>query len=402
MLSPIPTAALLPAEGGARTRSLLKAMVTSAPDEDSRRIVVDQLEAFGLDAVSLVHNHGTQIVILPRGMKPEEAVAKYHLDEDDARSLKSSTAGLYSGSGNTMYLREDMLSEGFSARISAFIARHEFAHALEEALGSSFDVKGLYEAAREGRGTRLVSGYAGTNAAEYFAESTAAYLTPQDEFAQRLNPLERALFAPYRALSGYETPSRERLEQRDLRATQMLDDLFGERLREARTVPHRRKGGDYEGWLWRSHQVEPSDERTRIALLEARKARAGGLEKVEAECMIQVEYEAVERRLQGDVEARPHDRKAVFRLLQHYLDRADRLRGNDSAAVHAQRGDLEARAVVATDVLVSRDRAEADRRGGRDPYQRTGDYDYLVGQFQARGMEGAAQHLRAATEFKPS
>lgn len=389
MLSPIPTTAQLPTEPNHRTRVLLRSMVASAPSIAVREIVVKQLEAYGPQAVSLVHNHGTRIVVLPRNAKTKDAYAKYGLTEDSATDLKSDTGGMYDPLGNTLFLREDMLTDGTNAQLSASIARHEFAHALDDALGSALNVRGLYADARSGKGARTVTGYAQTNAAEYFAESTAAWLTPQDEFASRLNPMQRALFATHMAFSGFESPTREQLQQRDPAAHRMLDDLFANRLRSWETTLHRTRGDGYENWLWRAHQVDPQDSRIRLQLMDhALRQAPPGAPRERLERQIEAEYVHVENQLLGLRAAHPADRKLAFRMLNHYMERADRLEDGP------RRTALENRSLRVLADLVRQDRQGLKKDDPHAANNLASDYGFLRAQFHDHRMRHAERIMR--------
>jgi len=388
MLGPIPEASVLPVAPDKRTRALLNSMIVSAPSVESRRTVVLQLQAFGIDAVSLVHNHGTQIIVVPNNISLEDAWQKFGLPEDTAKDLKSDTAGMFRPGPNVLLLREDHLSRGFSAQISASVARHEFAHALEDAMGKPRH-GALYGKAMKGEGGRPVTSYARTDAAEYFAESTAAYLTPAEEFGSQRGLLGKALFTPYLALSGLDAPTREQLEDRDPNAARMLDDLFASGLKEHRTSLSRNpRLPGHEAWLWRAHQVDPSDERIRIQLLEIEKKRAADPAPVEAR--IQREYQAVEARLDADTRIPGAPRKDLFKLLHHYYERADR------AQDPTERAALETRAIDVATRVMRRDGAEIAGGGGRRvAYNYAQDYEWLANQSHAHKMGRLEAQFRA-------
>lgn len=383
MLGPIPDEAVLPTDPQKRTRVLLNGMILSAPSPHMRRIVVDQLEAFGPEAVSLVHNFGTRIIVLPKDMKAEEAFKKYHLDDDAAKDLKSDTGGMYLPSSNLLFLREDMLSDGFSARLSAGIARHELAHALDDALGSALDVTALYKDAKDHH--HLVTSYAGTNEAEYFAESVTAYLSPEGEFK------ESFLRSAYIGLSGFEAPQHPLLEKRDPAAARMLDDVFNNKVPNAKAPLHRSKREQDETWLWRAHQLSPSDERIRIALLDRQKARAKDPgEAATLEGRIEAEYRHVEGRLIQTWKADPAQRKHGFALLSHYGERAERVEAGPRKA------NLDARAAQVVKAL-----AKVDARAGGDSqarWNRAQDYDYLAGQLRMNGLGTASEAAREVAD----
>lgn len=392
LLGPIPPSAVLPQDERKRLRALLNGMISSAPNPKARKTVIDQLEAFGISAASLVHNYGTRIVIIPANMKLDEALKKFGLSEDDARDLKRDTGGMYLPVQNTIYLREDMISDGSSARVSAFVNRHEFAHALEDALGYDSRTGELYLAAKKGNDANLITSYAGTNAGEYFAESTAAFLSPEGEFSGDRGFVKRFLAGTAEAFSGFEPRTSQDLLDRDAPAWKHLAETFENRIPAKKPYLHRRKDNDYEAWLWRAHQVDPGDGKIRIALLDRQKSRAPGEGARRIEQGIEEEYGKIEKSLIDRVKASPGDSKGIYSLLDHYLERAGRL--NEGAQVST----LENRALKVVDFYL-RNREKMLKKMPQDEQRRkTGDLiqecDYLAGQFNGRSMEKALEYVR--------
>jgi len=391
LLGPLPPGTRLPVNERERMRVLINSMIDSAPDRETRRIVADQLEAYGLEAISLVHNHGTRIVILPDNMKIDEAFKKYHIDEDSAKDLKKDTGGMYFPLSNMIFLRQDMLNDGISAPVSSFVTRHEFAHALDDAMGDELKVESLFSKAKKGEGSALITSYAGTNKGEYFAESTAAFLSPEGEFTSEMGIGKRFLSGLSTSFSGYQPRTAEDLLQRDAPMFEKLSELFTSSTASRKTRLNRKKDAGYEAWLWRAHQLKPDDSRIRIALLEIEKGRRKGTEAV-IDRQINSEYGIVEKKLIQSVKSAPQDTKGIFALLEHYWERSDRIPEGP------RRNALEDQTVKVMDYYLSQKQkyyqslppAEAKRHSG----QLFEDCDFLGNECRRRKMTRAEEHLK--------
>lgn len=161
------------------TRELLDGMIHYAPGKEVREIVTRELEVLGHELVAQVKAFGVRIMVLERqkllssvrirGM----AVVGPGERTFDGRPWDT-VRGLYDQSRRLLVLGEEMVGSPFRS-----VARHEFAHAFDHAFSEknrrklplSVQLWNLFRGERTG----LVSAYAGTNPAEYFAESVEAF-----------------------------------------------------------------------------------------------------------------------------------------------------------------------------------------------------------------------------------
>jgi hypothetical protein len=161
------------------TRDMIEAMIYYAPTPQSREMVQRELEVLGPELVAQVKSFGVHIIVLERNRLLSHikirgmAVVGPGERTFDGRPWDT-VRGLYDQSRRLLVLGEEMLGSPFRS-----VARHEFAHAFDHAFSEkhrrklplSVQLWNLFRSERTG----MVSAYASTNPAEYFAESVEAY-----------------------------------------------------------------------------------------------------------------------------------------------------------------------------------------------------------------------------------
>ncbi len=354
-------------------------MIESSPNGQSSRIVVDQLMAFPPQVIERVHNFGTRIVVVPRGVDPEKAARSLRLGQDSVEDLQADTGGLYDSLTNRIFVREDMLSEGFSAPLSTAIVRHEFVHAFEDSMAKYLRTQQnpplhrLYDDAIHGRGGRPVSSYARTNKAEYIAEAGAAYVTPRNELKRGW--FHRALFGTCLAFSGFGAPTRDKLHRRDPRLERAIGDMFKAAAFPQFAIQRRREDESREAWLWRVHQLRPDDTAVKLDLLEYRLARAGNPAVAQ-----QVEESAAPLRQAREAELReawlkePKTAHRLYDLISFYAEPPVTRQADHEAA------EGKIMALLREDLQQGHDSAR---------------YDFLDQELRRLGMKHAATEARA-------
>lgn len=168
-----------------RPGRLAMALIAICPSKKSAKKVAKDLEVFGEKAISEVKRFGTRIIVVAR----HEPLTKVKLGSlflfgpgektHDGRDW-SGVRGAYSGKRRVIVLGEELLDE--SQRSGGSVARHEFAHAYEDAWSQKRQRKfplGVelwyrFEKTRKA----FITHYASTKPAEYFAESVEAYCNP--------------------------------------------------------------------------------------------------------------------------------------------------------------------------------------------------------------------------------
>lgn len=177
-------------------RKILSALIPSA-DTTSRSQIGDTLDLFGESILWFVASSGATIHPLRNGERFSEASPALKRLGVDVDNWPAPPAGLFVVEERCVYLRSK----------SAMTVAHEFAHALDCALGggtyrSSTDPK--IRAAFSGA-KAFVTPYAATAIDEYFAECVRAYVEANDvasfwpratrERLQRVDPVMSSLVA---------------------------------------------------------------------------------------------------------------------------------------------------------------------------------------------------------------
>lgn len=173
---------------------LARKMIAYAPRNELKDTVARELEVFGKDVIAQVKQFGVRIVVLERHMALTDLRIKGMMVVSpsertfDGRPW-SQVRGLYDTSRRMLVVGEELV--GLRDRSTS---RHEFAHAYDHVFSEKnhrrlpLSVQ-LWNSFRQERGG-LVSGYAATNPAEYFAESVEAFFQPgAREFLRSKDPL---------------------------------------------------------------------------------------------------------------------------------------------------------------------------------------------------------------------
>lgn len=176
-----------------RAAQLVERMIYHAPSRESRHKIMRELEVFGESMIETVRRNGVAIIILSRRMSLAELKIKnmYVVGRGektfDGRDW-SVVRGLYDNGRSLLVVGEELLGQPGRST-----ARHEFAHAYDHIYSKvrrrvlPLSVE-LWNANADQR-TGLVSDYAGTNPAEYFAESVEAYFEQGGRaLLQRIDP----------------------------------------------------------------------------------------------------------------------------------------------------------------------------------------------------------------------
>lgn len=181
-------------QGFTKGGELARKMVASAPSAEARDKCARELEVFGSEVIATVKKFGVRIIVLERSKTLTELTIKNMLvvapseRTFDGRPW-SEVRGLYDPSRRLLVVGEELLG-----RRDRSTARHEFAHAYDDTYSTknqrrlplSVQLWNSFSPSRSG----VVSDYAKTNPAEYFAESVEAFF--QDgarDFLAKADPL---------------------------------------------------------------------------------------------------------------------------------------------------------------------------------------------------------------------
>ncbi len=161
------------------TRDMIEGMIYYAPSSKAREMVQRELEVFGPELVAQVKAFGVRLIVLERNrLLSHIRIRGMSVVAPGERTFDGrpwdTVRGLYDQSRRLLVLGEEMLGSPFRS-----VARHEFAHAFDHAFSEknrrklplSVQLWNLFRAERTG----MVSAYASTNPAEYFAESVEAW-----------------------------------------------------------------------------------------------------------------------------------------------------------------------------------------------------------------------------------
>lgn len=164
-------------------REKINRMIYYAPTEKARELVQAELEPMGDKIVTMIKNFGAHIIVLEKSRALTDLKIKnMYVVAPSEKTFDgrpwSQVRGLYDSSRRLLVLGEEQLGrQGHS------VARHEFAHAYDHAFSEIHERRlplsvQLWNKFRNSR-TGLISEYAATNPAEYFAESTEAFFQPE-------------------------------------------------------------------------------------------------------------------------------------------------------------------------------------------------------------------------------
>lgn len=174
-------------------RETVDRMIYYAPTKEAREKLQAELEPLGFEIVSNVKSFGVKIIIMDRNVRLSQIrihnIAIVHPSERtfDGRPWDV-VRGLYDSSRRIFVIGEEQLGNPNHS-----VGRHEFAHAFDHAFSEthrrrlplSVQLWNLFRKERKG----MVSSYAATNPAEYFAESVDAFFIPSKrEILQQQDP----------------------------------------------------------------------------------------------------------------------------------------------------------------------------------------------------------------------
>jgi hypothetical protein len=182
------------------------ALIIDAPDHRTRHIVAGTLARFGTGAMRVAGNAAMRIVVLrprDRFCDRSRALRRIAAGVDD---WPVPPAGLFVVEERTVYLRS----------CSVMTVAHEFAHALDCALGGGIYISGVDPRVRAAfeRATAFITPYAASALDEYFAEALRAWVDANDP---------NSLWPP---------ATRDRLREIDAPMADYVDDLFATTLAE--------------------------------------------------------------------------------------------------------------------------------------------------------------------------
>lgn len=175
---------------------IARRLVAVSPSVELKDAVARELQVFGSDILKEADKFGVAIIIL----EPRQALTDIRINGMSVVTKEEKTfdgrpwsivRGLYSPDRRLMALGQEQI--GLSERSTA---RHEFAHAYDHIFTERHHRRlplsvQLWNMFRDER-TGLVSGYAGTNPAEYFAESVEAFF--QEGQTERLRERDPRMF----------------------------------------------------------------------------------------------------------------------------------------------------------------------------------------------------------------
>lgn len=167
---------------GGPIRDIIERMVGYAPSDSAKGMLVDELVVLGEKMCDTVARFGVKVIVL----EPTRAITDVrlagmmivapHEKTFDGRPW-AGVRGLYDQSRRLMVIGQEKLGQPAHST-----ARHEFAHAFDHTFSTrngrrqplSVQLWNLFAEQRRG----LITEYAGTNPAEYWAESVESYFKP--------------------------------------------------------------------------------------------------------------------------------------------------------------------------------------------------------------------------------
>ena len=174
-----------------RAGEIAKKMIAIAPRPELRDQVAYEMQAFGEPILSQMKQFGIRVVILGRNTPLTELrINGMHVVAPSEKTFDgrpwSIVRGLYDQSRRMLVVGEELLQSSEGS-----VVHHELAHAYDHFFMEKnhrrqpLSVQ-LWNSFRDER-TGLVSAYAGTNPAEYFAESVEAFFHPlqREQLRQR-------------------------------------------------------------------------------------------------------------------------------------------------------------------------------------------------------------------------
>ena len=179
------------------TRETIERMIAYAPSEGARKQLIDELEPLGFEIITQVKSFGVRVIIIePQRKLSDVRIKNIAIVAPSERTFDGRpwdvVRGLYDSSRHLFVIGAEQLGNPQHS-----VARHEFAHAFDHAFSErhhrrlplSVQLWNLFRKERNG----LVSDYASTNPAEYFAESVEAYFQPHKK--QELRAKDPKMFS---------------------------------------------------------------------------------------------------------------------------------------------------------------------------------------------------------------
>jgi hypothetical protein len=179
--------------GDDRLDGILEKMIVFAPSDLAKGVLKKELEPLGENIIAAVKAFGVRMIILPRNQALTDLrIAGMSVVARGERTFDGrpweQVRGIYCQDRRLIVVGEERIGNPFHS-----VGRHEFAHAFDHTfttknqrrLPLSVQLWNLFRQDREG----LVSSYASTNPAEYFAESVETFFKPggKDEL-QKVDP----------------------------------------------------------------------------------------------------------------------------------------------------------------------------------------------------------------------
>lgn len=163
-------------------REAIDKMIVHAPNDEVKSKLIKELEVVGESIIQACKQFGVRIIILKLNQSITDIkIADMHIVGAGERTTDgrpwSMVRGLYDQSRRIIVIGEEQVGRPGSSTI-----RHEFAHAFDHAfttknqrrLPLSVQLWNFFQGERK----ELVSDYAGTSPAEYFAESVEEFFNP--------------------------------------------------------------------------------------------------------------------------------------------------------------------------------------------------------------------------------
>ena len=178
----VPGAKRTPTKVYSPTRETIDRIIYYSPSQSAREKLKDELEPMGFEIITGVKSFGVKAIIMPPQVCLSQIrihnIAIVHPSERtfDGRPWDV-VRGLYDSERRLFVIGEEQLGNPNHS-----VGRHEFAHAFDHAFSQTHQRRlplsvQLWNLFRKER-TGLVSSYAATNPAEYFAESVDAFFLP--------------------------------------------------------------------------------------------------------------------------------------------------------------------------------------------------------------------------------
>jgi hypothetical protein len=195
--------------------AVIRDLVRTSPNEAATQRIIEALSAYPLDALQLVAAYGTKIEVYADGSTAPAYMPTL---------ADPNVAGAYNTRANVL--------GAFESSASPFALLHEFAHALDAALGEPSQGADWKNARITAQYTKnAVRPYATFDECEYMAENTAAFLVADESLVPLI---ERGLatnvgvqtMTEREYWQMHQNYSHDRLSRLDPQGFALVDDLF--------------------------------------------------------------------------------------------------------------------------------------------------------------------------------